>query len=606
MLSRPVSQKRWLIKAVHDGHQPLAQALGVLPETAQILIQRGVSSIPQAEAFIRGKLKDLRDPFLFNDMAKAVQRIMTAYERHEKILVHGDYDVDGITGTSLLAHFFSRSGLEVQPYIPHRVSEGYGVSLEAIAMAAREGYSLIITVDCGSSAVSEIQEAAAKGIDVIVVDHHELKDRLPPSVAMIHPKLALQNEDFVHLSAVGVAFKLAHGILKEAIKRGLDWARGIDLRDYLELVAIGTVADLVPLKGENRLFVRKGLEKLSKTKFVGLQALLKEIGLSKDIITTTDVGFRIAPRLNAAGRVGTAYDAIHLILSGTFDAAHELAVKLEAQNRERQLIEQQTFDEALEILKDEHFQNDRVIIVEKDDWPLGVMGIVASRILRERYRPVFVISSNSDVCKGSARSIRGFHLCDALKCCEDLLVGFGGHAYAAGIKIKKEKISEFRLRMNEYAARTLKEEDLIPSLDVDRVLSSSRLSMKLAEEIVQLGPYGQENPAPIFVSDDVTVDKPPRIVGEHHLKLFLRSREGLPISAIGFGMGSWLEKLSQGVKFKLAYELDINDFNDQRTIQLNIKDIQLKQNEFQKLKKGGSISTAISSLASGLKAESDS
>lgn len=571
-------QRLWKLKPRHlDGALSLSQTLNISPILAHLLILRGIQTQEEGALFLEGRLKDLSDPFLFTDMEKAVKRIFQAIERREKVLIHGDYDVDGITGTALLCELFTKIGIEAQAYIPDRVTEGYGLSREAIAKCVRENVRILITVDCGCSAFEEIEEAASKGLDVIVVDHHELKSSIPNCLALIHPQRASKNESFKYLCAVGVAFKLAHGMVKEGLKQGAGWAQGIDLRNFLDRVAIGTVADLVPLKGENKIIVKRGLERLSKTNCLGLAALLKVIGIEGRDWTTTDIGFRIAPRLNAAGRVGTAYDAIRLILTQDPQEAQNLAQGLDESNRKRQEIEQQTVEEAIKILEQEKtFDEDWVLVLHKEEWPLGVIGIVASRILRLRHRPTFIVSTEEKVSKGSARSIRGFHLCEALKQCDDLLIGYGGHAYAAGIKIDREKIALFRERINQYAKKILTEEDLIPTWEIDCELSPREISLKLAEELEMLSPFGQENFAPLFMSRDLMLDRPCRIVGKGHLKLWLKTSSGLCLEGIAFGLAEkWISELRPGIPFEGVYEIGINDYAGQRKPQLVFKDFKL-------------------------------
>ena len=578
MKATAARERIWKLKnSRSDLSSVLSQSLNVSSFTALILLQRGIENAEKAKPFLECRLKDLGDPFLFEGMDQAVKRIFQAVDRGEKILVHGDYDVDGITGTALLCELFQRMGLQAQPYIPDRVSEGYGISREAIDRASKEGVRLMITVDCGGSAFDELEEARQKGLDVIVVDHHELKESLPNCVAVLHPRRVPENVEVQSLAAVGVAFKLAHGVIKEGLRQGRQWAPLIDLRDFLDRVAIGTIADLVPLRGENKIFVKRGLERLLKTECVGLAALLKEIGISERALTSSDIAFKIAPRLNAAGRVGTAYDAIRLLLCKDSSEALVLAKGLDHNNRQRQLIEQNTFDEALQFLEEQSDSDqDWVLVLHKDQWPLGVIGIVASRIVKLRHRPTFIISADDDVSKGSARSIHGFHLCHALKNCEDLLVGYGGHACAAGIKIKKEKIPDFRKRLNEYARQILSENDLIPTLEIDLEIPIGELSLKLVNELEMLSPFGQENPTPLFLSQDLVLDRKPQVVGNKHLKLWLKKESAPAIEGIAFGMAEWFPQFeSYSEPFQAVYEIGINTYGGQSKLQLNFKDFKL-------------------------------
>jgi len=541
--------------------------------TAQILVHRGCDSPEKAEKFLSLRLRDLSDPFFLTDMPDAVNRVLLAIEKKEKILVHGDYDVDGITGTAILCDFFRRVGVHSVPYIPDRVTEGYGISREAIEKASRENFTLMISVDCGGSAFEEIDLAVQKGLHFIVVDHHEIKERTPRCLAFIHPRRTDHKVDFDHLAAVGTAFKLLHGIMKKASENALDWAKNIDLKDYLDRVAVGTVADLVPLKGENKILVKAGLEKLKNSKCMGLQKLLKVAKLEGRSLTPVDIGFKLAPRLNAAGRVGTAYDAVHLLLTQDEAEAERLAKSLDEHNRHRQTVEQDTYAQALDFLSNRpEMQENRVLVLSGNEWPLGVIGIVASRIVRLKYRPTFVLSEDSELCKGSARSIRGFHLCQALKHCEDLLEGYGGHAYAAGIKIKSEKINSFRERINAYADQLLKEEDLIPFYEIDAEIQADDISLKLAEELEQLGPFGQENPVPLLMGRGLTLAREPQIVGQDHLKIWIQRKAGGAVEGIGFGMASWRDFFKNTRVFQAVFEISVNDYAGNRSVQIQFKD----------------------------------
>ncbi|MBI1883044.1 MAG: single-stranded-DNA-specific exonuclease RecJ [Chlamydiae bacterium] len=569
-------EKIWKVKPVPDPalFLPLSEILKISPSVSKLLIQRGIKTIEEAQSFTACRLKDLSDPYLFEGMDRAVARILKALQGKEKILVHGDYDVDGITGTSLLCDVFRRAGLQAEPYIPDRVNEGYGVSRGAIEKSLRENFRLMITVDCGGTAFEEIDEATSRALDVIVVDHHELKEKLPSCLALIHPRRMVGSAKSSPLAAVGVAFKLAHGLVKEGLKRGESWASKMDLRDFLDRVAIGTLADLVPLRGENRIFVKQGLERLSQTKCMGLAALLEKIGMVGKELTPVDIGFKIAPRMNAAGRVGTAYDTVNLLLSQSKEEVEYLAESLDENNKKRQWIEQQTYEEAVRLLETQASRGeDWVVVLHQDEWPLGVIGIVASRIVKLCHRPTFIISSDDTLGKGSARSIRGFHLCEALKVCENSLEGYGGHAYAAGIKIKKEKISEFRKAINDHAQKILAPEDFLPSLEADLEIPLSEISLKLAQEIERIGPFGQENPSPLFISRDLELARPAQGVGKNHLKLWLR-QDGSMLEAMAFGMGDLLPQFSnRSGPFHAAYEIVMNYYGGEKKVQLNVRDL---------------------------------
>ncbi|MDP8218679.1 MAG: single-stranded-DNA-specific exonuclease RecJ [Candidatus Theseobacter exili] len=453
-----------------DNHIPFPIAI--------LLAGRGINTVTEAESFISGKLGDLNDPFLFKEMRKAVERIFFAKERNEKILIHGDYDVDGITSAVLLGRVLNDMGLYCEYYIPHRVEEGYGLSSTAVQRCSHEGFSLLVSVDCGVTAEDVIIEATSRGIDVIITDHHEPGEKIPNCIAVIDPKISDCGYPFRELSGVGVSFKLAHALVKEGRNKSEQWAVDLDLREHLDLVALGTIADMVPLKGENRILARSGLEKLNNSSKPGVNALKQKSGV-KGTVDSIDVAFRLAPRINAAGRIGDAYEALRLLMENDYIQAEQLARKLDEHNKKRQEVESRVLEEALDqIERSGGVDVDPfVIVVYGATWPLGVLGIVSSRLTRKFNRPSLVISGRGNICRGSARSIESFHLCKALKECSDLLLQYGGHAAAAGFELVKENISAFSERINIVAKKCLSDEDLVSYLDIDAELLNENISI---------------------------------------------------------------------------------------------------------------------------------
>jgi len=547
---------------------PLAAQLKISPLLAQCLVNRGLSEPAVIESFLRPRLKQLADPFLLPDMDKAIARLLIARERGESLVIFGDYDVDGVTSSTLLLQTLRALGWLANSYLPHRMDEGYGLSRDGVENCLKK-YStkLLLAVDCGSTAIETIAWLREREVDVIVLDHHQISTPAPAAVALVNPQ---RGEHSRELCSAGLAFKLAHALVKRGREINLPGASEFDLRPLLDLVALGTIADLVPLTGENRILVSAGLERLNSTTRPGLMAL-KQVAQCAEQLGTFDVGFQLAPRLNASGRLETAEESLHLLMAENLEEALPLAHNLDAQNRERQKIERGIAEEAGGAVRSRfNPETDFVIVEGRLHWHLGVVGIVASRVLQEFYRPTFIIGGEGDNWRGSGRSIAGFDLAAVLRECDDLLVRHGGHAMAAGLTIHPDKLDAFRARLNDIARRTLKREDLQPPLRLDTEVKLSEISCDSLAELDQLKPMGQGNPALQFYASGLTHQRPLLRMGaeKQHVKLWVTdgktSHEGVWWNA---GKGS----LPVG-RFDLAFAPQINDYNGKRTVQLKVLD----------------------------------
>jgi len=585
----------------------LGRQLKLPPLLAQCLVNREITEPATISSFLQPRLKDLRDPFLLPNMATAVDRLLLGRERGERLVIFGDYDVDGVTSTALLILVLRSLGWSVDYYLPHRMDEGYGLSQEAVENCLRKfPVSLLLAVDCGSTTVDSIAWLKERGVDVIVLDHHQLSSPLPPATALVNPQLSrtgdspvlgsCQHESgegrgragacatpsqnnaerleacpaFTELCSVGLAFKLAHALLKRGRQTGLPGAVDFDLRPLLDLVALGTVADIVPLTGENRNLVSAGLRRLNSTERPGLIAL-KRVAQSPSPLGVYEVGYQLGPRLNAAGRLETAEAALRLLLARDEAEALPLAQTLDACNRDRQKIERSIAEEAVTAIKarfkpDEHF----VIVEGQELWHLGVVGIVAARVLQQFYRPTIIIGGDGGQWRGSGRSIAGFDLARALGQCDDLLVRHGGHAMAAGVTILPDKMDAFRTRLNELAHQTLKPEDLQPRLRVDAEVGLEEITFDCLGELGKLQPIGQGNPAAHFCARNLVHQRPLQRVGaaKQHVKMWVTDGAAV-CEAVWWGAGN--ESLPVG-RFDLAFAPQVNQYNGRKTIQLKVLD----------------------------------
>ncbi|MDB6067439.1 MAG: recJ [Pedosphaera sp.] len=555
--------------------QELASQLNISPLLAQCLLNRGLSEAPAIGAFLEPRLKQLADPFLLPNMAAAVARLFKARENNEPLVVFGDYDVDGVTSTALLTETLRGLGWKVNFYLPHRMEEGYGLSQDGVENCLRKfPTTLLLAVDCGSTAVSAIDWLRQKGVDVIVLDHHQVSSPAPAAVALVNPQLQDPNgsvPSFRELCSAGLAFKLAHALIKRGRELGVSAAEKFDVRLSLDLVALGTIADLVPLTGENRILVSMGLERLSCTPRPGLVAL-KKVAQVTGPLGTYEVGFQLAPRLNAAGRLENAEEALHLLMAPDIATAEPIARDLDLRNRERQKIERSIAEEAIGAVRARfNPQTDFVIVEGQLLWHVGVVGIVASRVLQQFYRPTIIIGSDGAEWRGSGRSIHGFDLAAALRECTDLLVRHGGHAMAAGLTIQSENLDALRTRLNELARRSLKPEDLQASLRLDAEIGLKELAIDRLEELDRLKPMGQGNPSVQFLARNVTQARPLQRMGaeKQHLKLWLT--DGIAThETVWWGAGK--EASLPVGRFDIAFVPQINEYNGRRSVQLKLLD----------------------------------
>ncbi|MBD2870417.1 single-stranded-DNA-specific exonuclease RecJ [Paenibacillus arenilitoris] len=548
----------------------LAAALNLPPLVARLLVGRGYADPPSAERFLRGGHELFHDPYLLLGMKEAVERIRLAAERNEKIRIYGDYDADGVSSTSLLVHLFRALGLDFDYYIPHRALEGYGLNRAAIGLAAADGVGLIVTVDTGISAFDEIEYAKEAGIDVVVTDHHEPPDNIPKAVAVVNPKQKNCLYPFKGLAGVGVAFKLAHALLG---RPPLEWT---------DIVSLGTIADLMPLTDENRIMVRYGLDRLRRHAPTGFRALAEAGGMELAAMTSTTVAFGIAPRINAAGRLDHAKRAVELLTTDDYDQAILTALSLDNLNKERQRVVDSIVKEAeqqwsakCEAAEAKGEEPPPVIVLAGEGWNVGVIGIVASKLLERNYRPVIIlgIDEATGMCKGSARSIDGYDLHAALTACDELLDHYGGHQAAAGMSLHRDRLEPFEKRLGELAAEWLTDEDWVPKTAVDLACSVSEATIETIDELSLLEPFGMGNPSPRLLFQGAELaDR--RTIGKEskHLKLALGGGRRL-LDGIGFGMGQLAEGLKPGCRIDAIGELSINEWNGQRKPQLHLHDL---------------------------------
>ena len=553
----------------------LAAQLKVSPLLAQCLLNRGFSEPAAIESFLEPRLKSLADPFLLPNMAAAVERLLRAREQNEPLVIFGDYDVDGVTSTALLTGVLRALGWQVNFYLPNRMDEGYGLSADGVENCLKKfPVKLLLAVDCGSTAVETIASLRVRGVDVIVLDHHQVPTPAPDAVALVNPQLSTCNlpptTNFTELCSAGLAFKLAHALMKRGREINLPGAAEFDLKPLLDLVALGTIADLVPLTGENRILVTAGLERLNTTRRAGIVAL-KQVAQSPEKLDTHDVGFQLAPRLNAAGRLETAEESLHLLLAEHMEDALPLAQNLDLRNRERQKIEKTIVEEVIGMVRSKFdAQRDFVIVEGQLLWHIGVVGIVASRVLSEFYRPTIIIGGENGQMRGSGRSIAGFDLAAALRECDDLLLRHGGHAMAAGLSIAPDKIDRLRQRLNELARRRLRLEDLQPSLRLDAEVGLAEISFESLADLEKLKPTGQGNPGVQFYARQLTQARPAQRMGgtKQHVKMWIKDG---PVTHEAVWWNAGDRPLPEG-KFDLAFAPTVNEFNGRRTVQLKVLD----------------------------------
>ena len=578
-VSARMQKKRWVIQPSQEASAQLAKSLKVSSLLAQVLINRGVTDAGTAGVFLRPKLTELIPPEQMPGSEAAVARIKQAVKDTEKITIYGDYDVDGITGVSILFQILTLLGAKVDYYIPHRIDEGYGLNAGAVRSLAKSGSRVLITVDCGVCACETAELAEQSGIDLIITDHHQPGPELPGALAIVHPAM---DESYPNQDSSGsmVAFKLAWAIANE-FKRGPKLEP--KLRNFMlnatSLAAMGTIADIMDLRGENRVLTSYGLKALPECELCGIGALIESAGLSGQGLDSFHIGFRLAPMLNAAGRMGHARLAVELLTTNSPMRAVKIAEYLKEQNSLRQQCERKIFKQACEIIVAQGLNHpDRKSIVLADEtWHGGVIGIVASRIVDKFYRPTIMINTAEPIASGSARSIAGFDILTAINSCSHHLITFGGHKMAAGITIETEKIDQFAAELEDYAKDNLSEDDVVAKLHIDALAQLSELGKETVSEFEMLGPFGPGNPEPIFATKGVRLASAPRRVGANggHLQLALTDNTS-SIRCIGFGMGKLEKKLLENEFFNVAYQPQLNTYNGFTNVQLNLADIQFE------------------------------
>jgi single-stranded-DNA-specific exonuclease len=540
----------------------LSKELHISGILAQVLVNRGINSLKEAEKFLNVDLNHLLDPHDFADMSKAVEIIKKAGSRRQRVMIFGDYDVDGVTAVALLKSALSKVGIDADHYIPHRIKEGYGLSKNILNIVRNKNIKLLITVDCGTNSHEQIKELRRHNIEVIITDHHEPTEPFKsPASALINPKLKNCGYKYRDLAGVGVAYKLTQAITGEK------------LFDDLDLVSLGTITDIVPLTGENRIITKEGLRRICQTKNLGLKALIESSGIKDKRITPHFVSYILGPRLNASGRMEHADISLNLLMSNDEAEVSRLAKVLEGYNRQRQKIEEKILSEAEALIdKEVNFKEHKVIVIAKEDWHQGVIGIVASKLAERFYRPTILISLTEDLCKGSGRSIKNFHLFHALLECKEFLETFGGHSHAVGLMITKDNIEDFKQTINRLAHEKLLLEDLLPSLNIDMELSLSDLDEKIITELEALEPFGAGNPEPLFYSRSLKLRGEPLVLGRATLKFWVTDGE-VTYQAIGFGMGNFKDSLNQADAFDLIYTPRLDNWGGEEKILLEIKDI---------------------------------
>ena len=575
-----LSNKKWcLAEPPAETVSLLEQGLNLPTVVAVLLVNRGVTSLESARDFLEADFSHLHDPFLMTDMRQAVERVVQALEQKEAITVFCDYDVDGVTSAAFLTHFFRDLNCAVEAYLPERRSEGYGLNSDAVRKIRERGAGLMITADCGITGVKEVALANEIGLDVIVTDHHQVgEEGLPPAIAVLNPHRSDCDYPYKFLSGVGLAFKLAIAVRNGLYSAGWPKERLPNLKRHLDLFALGTIADVAPLTGENHILTLHGLKMLSVTAKPGLVALKETSGIVGDV-SARSVGFSLGPRLNAAGRLGKADNGLHLLTSTDLKEAKVLARELEQINKERKEIQEETVTEA-ESLFHHHvdMEKDRVIVLASEIFHPGVIGIAASRLVDKYQRPTVLIALEEGEGKGSGRSIPRFNLHKAFTDCSGHLIQFGGHAYAAGLSIKEDQVDAFRNAMNEVGHRYLTEEDLIPEVRVDAVLSLEEIGRSLYSRMALLEPFGTENPVPSFLSQGVKLQEV-KVIGKEKNHVRFRAVQGKGrIEGVGFGFAEVLESVDPGADlFDIAYELNLNTWNGRDKLEIKLLDIRLAE-----------------------------
>ena len=572
-----MTEKRWVVaepdRAAGDR---LARALNVSPITASLLINRGVCDTTAARNFLHPELASLLDPMRFEGMGAAVDRLERAVKEDERVGIFGDYDVDGTSATAILAKLLGFLGHPPTYRVPHRVKDGYGMNAKAVEAFAKEGTKVLITVDCGTNNPEEIALARARGMDVIVVDHHEAGTERPDALAILNPKVKGSGYGFTGICSAGIAFKLAWALADRTKAKRRPGFDGYIL-DVMALAALGTVADVCPLIAENRVVVRYGLDALRSCRSPGLRALLDLADLGEKPIDTFDVNFKLAPRLNALGRIGTAMDTVDLMVSEDPVRIGQVLKVLERANRQRKSLEDAHVKQAVEQVEAEE-DREGPIVVADERWHLGVVGIVAARLVDRYHRPAFVLAISDGVARGSGRSIKGVELHDSLAACSEHLLTHGGHAMAVGLSLEERKLPRFRRKMRREMAGSMTAERVEPKLEIDAEVPVSAITRPVARELERFAPHGPANPVPILVSKDVRVAGQPRLIGKrnNHVDFYV-SQGGASIRAVGFGMGNLLEPLERSRSISVAFTPQVNRWRGRESVELRLRDVKFEE-----------------------------
>jgi single-stranded-DNA-specific exonuclease len=564
-------QKRWAIRENTDEEVTncLASALNIDPVLARLLVQRDITTYEEARYFFRPDLRHLHDPFLMKDMEQAIERIEQAFRQNEKVLIYGDYDVDGTTSVSVVYGFFKKYHHNIAYYIPDRYKEGYGISTQGIDYAAEHGFTLIIALDCGIKSVEKVAYATEKGIDFIICDHHTPGDEIPAAVAVLDPKREDCEYPYKELSGCGIGFKLIQGF---AEKNDIDFE---EVSNYLELVAISIACDIVPITGENRVLAYYGLNKLNNNPCIGVKTLMEVAGKSENF-TISDIVFLLGPRINAAGRIDDAKHAVELLIACTEDHAKIKGDLINIKNTERKEHDLSITDEALGMI-----DNDDVLIARKstvvfnEHWHKGVIGIVASRLTEKYYRPTVVLTRSNGHVAGSARSVLGYDLYEALCGCSDLLTQFGGHKYAAGLTMPPENVEAFMERFEEVVSATITEEQLTQQILIDAELNLNQIESKFFRILQQFAPFGPGNMSPVFITKNVYVSGYVNVVGGKHLKMAVMQKGSALFECIAFNHGEYADKIKKDEPFDICFSIEENIWREKRSIQLNVKGIRI-------------------------------
>ncbi len=566
-------EKRWVVKEKGDIAvvKQLARVLNVSESLANLMVQRKITCEDEANAFFNPNLDYLHDPFLMKDMNLAVDRISTAVSKNEKILVYGDYDVDGTTAVALVYSFLKEQYSNVEYYIPDRYKEGYGVSTQGIDYAYQNNCKVVITLDCGIKAVEKVRYARSKGLDVIICDHHYPGSEIPKALAVLDPKQPLCNYPYKELSGCGVGFKLIHAYSRV---HGIAFSA---ISHYLDLVAVSIASDIVPITGENRIMAFIGLKQLNESPRMGLKEIIRESEISR-ALTIEDVVFKIGPRINAAGRMETGSKAVDLLVSNDSRIATGISKEINSFNIERRTVDRSITTEAMRMIsEDQGTINSKTTVLYNSTWKKGVIGIVASRLIETYYRPTVILTESNGFATGSARSVQGYDLYQAIEACSDLLESFGGHMFAAGLTLKKENIRPFMEKFEQYVNSTITEEQMVPRIFIDTELTFSEINNEFFRIMSQFQPFGPENMSPLFISRNVFDTGSARMVGANgeHLKLDLcqESTGQKTFSAIAFCQANHFDYIKGGNPFDICYSVEMNEFRGNKNLQLNIRDI---------------------------------